>query len=252
VLLSQVFREICDASNLRFLGLLGEQKQIPLNADVILFGHSIIDFDHITKPFVGIHIIRDPRDIIVSGYAYHRRTAENWCVNSDLNNEPPIRFPKVPISQQHRSEEWKMKYLESLGGMSYQDNLLSLSQRDGLLFEMNNYGAWTIESMSEWDYSRDNILEITFEGLMKSYDDTFRMIFERIGFSESDSAAGLRIAAKHDLGRKSTEEISKLSHVSSPKTTKWKEYFETQHKEEFLNKFGDILIRLGYETSDNW
>lgn len=27
----------------------------------------------------GTHIVRDPRDLIVSGYFYHLRTSETWC-----------------------------------------------------------------------------------------------------------------------------------------------------------------------------
>jgi hypothetical protein len=252
VLFGKIFRQICAANKLEFKSLKGKQTEIPPDTDVILFAHSLIDLAHIAKPFVGVHVIRDPRDIIVSGYLYHRRTTEKWCVNTDFGVTPSIRFPKVPYSQEHRSEEWKIRYLASLGGMSYQENLLRMSQQQGLMFEMNNYGAWTIESMKEWDYGMGNILEITFENLMSSYDDTFRRIFEHIGFSKSESNVGLNIAAQHDLGRRLPEEIEKMRHVSSPRATKWKEYFETQHKNAFLDKFGDVLVKLGYETGDNW
>jgi Sulfotransferase domain len=252
VLLGKVFRQICETNNLEFKSLKGKQTEIPPDTDVILFAHSLIDFTHVEKPFVGVHVIRDPRDIIVSGYHYHRQTTEKWCINTDFSTTPPIRFPKVPYSQEHRSEEWKIKYLESLGGISYQENLLRMSQQQGLMFEMNNYGAWTIESMKDWNYGMGNILEIRFENLTNRYDDTFRRIFDHIGFSKSESAVGLKIAALHDLGRKSPEEIEKMRHITSPSGTNWEEYFETQHKEAFLDRFGDVLVRLGYETSNNW
>ena len=106
--------------------------------------------------------------------------------------------------------------------------------------------------MNDWNYNRDNILEIKFENLLNNYDDMFRIIFEYIGFSKSEVAIGLNVAAKYDLGRKSLEEIEKMKHVSSQKTTKWKEYFGVQHKEMFIKKFGNILVKLGYETNNNW
>ena len=252
VLLSKVFRQISEARNWKLQSLLGKQTQLPQDTDVILLGHSLIDLDNITTPFIGIHIIRDPRDIIVSGYLYHRRTSEKWCVNSDFSLTSPILFPKIPYSQEHRSEEWKIKYLESLRGMSYQENLLSMSQGEGLLFEMNNYGAWTIESMMNWNYDRNNILEIKFENLMHDFDDTFRLIFEFLKFSRSEIKAGSSIASEHDLGRKSAQDIEKMEHVSSTKTTKWKDYFEPDHKEKFINKFGNVLVDLGYEKNNSW
>ena len=120
VLLSKVFREISDTNNWKFQSLLGNQTELPGNSDVILIGHSLIDLNDLRTPFIGIHFVRDPRDIIVSGYLYHCRTTEKWCINSDFSLKPPILHPKVPYSQQHRTEEWKMKYLISFGNMTYQ------------------------------------------------------------------------------------------------------------------------------------
>ncbi|MGA8261304.1 MAG: sulfotransferase domain-containing protein [Arenicellales bacterium] len=251
-LLTKAFSEICAANHLRFRGCSGKQTQVPADADVILFRHSLIDVSRISKPFVGVHIVRDPRDVIVSGYLYHRRTTEQWCINTDFSLTPPIRRPRVPSSQEHRPREWKVSYLKSLAGKSYQENLLQISQERGLMFEMDNHGAWTIESMMEWKYNMPNILEITFENLMNDYDGTLRRIFAHIGFSKSATDVGLKVAVRHDLGRKSPQEIENMPHVSSPRTTKWRRYFSVQHKEAFLDRFGDVLVQLGYETDNNW
>jgi hypothetical protein len=231
---------------------MGKQKRLPPHADVILFGHSHIDLSRIDVPFLGIHVIRDPRDIIVSGYLYHCRTTEKWCVNSDFDISHPIVFPQVPYSQEYRSKNWKINYLKSLGGFSYQENLRKLSRSEGLLFEMRHYGAWTINSMRAWDYGKSNILEVKFENLMRNYDDTFSSIFHHLGFSDADVNTCLEIAAKHDLGRKPIEEISQMEHVSSTNHTRWREYFERQHKQQFIKKFDNVLIDLGYEKDNQW
>jgi hypothetical protein len=106
--------------------------------------------------------------------------------------------------------------------------------------------------MKEWDYRRENILEITLESLMNNYDQTFRLIFEHMRFSELERDVGLEIASQHDLGRMSSKTIEKMSHVSSPRITKWKKYFGRRLKEVFIHKYGDILVNLGYETSNEW
>ena len=252
VLLTKVFGEICAANNWQFISLMGKQEKIPENYDVILFAHSLIDLSQVQVPFIGVHLVRDPRDIIVSGYLYHSRTTEPWCVNKDFSLEPPISFPQVPYSQEHRSEDWKINYLKSLNKCSYQEHLLHSSQEDGLLFEMNNYGSWTIESMQQWNYNQDNILEIKFEDIMNDYDSTFQGIFSHLGFSQSQAKHLLKIAIRHDLGRKSSKEIQGIKHVSKIKTSKWGDYFKEEHKRYFLNNFGDILIDLGYEASIDW
>lgn len=252
VLFTGVFSHLCRERGWNFQALKGHQTALPPDADVVLFGHSLIDLDAIRTPFRGVHLIRDPRDVIVSGYLYHRRTTEKWCVNCDFDPTPPILHPRVPHSQQHRPDSWKIEYLESLGGRSYQENLLRLPQSEGLLFEMNHYGAWTIESMRAWDYQRENILEVRFEEVMAGFDDTFRRIFRHFDFSASEIDRALAIAAEYDLGRKTDRQIGRMKHVSSTRSRKWRDYFEERHKTAFLEKFDDVLVRLGYEDGPGW
>src|SRR3954466_12518100 len=54
---------------------------VPGSAAVYLFQHSR-HFDRAPftgRPFRGTHMIRDPRDVLVSGYFYHLWTAERWA-----------------------------------------------------------------------------------------------------------------------------------------------------------------------------
>jgi hypothetical protein len=45
----------------------------------------------------------------------------------------------------------------------------------------------------------------------------------------------------------------KKSHTfRSGKTGGWKEHFTEEHKRLFKDVTGDLLVRLGYEESDDW
>ncbi len=251
-MLVQVFKEICKENSLKFTTLLGKQTKIPDGYDVVLFAHSQLDFCCIEEPFVGIHLIRDPRDVIVSGFLYHQCTEEKWCINIDFPSTSPILFPQVPYSQQHKTEDWKKNYLNSLCGKSYQQNLLDRTQAEALLFEIENYGSWTIEDMGAWLYDRKNILEVRFEDLMDSYDVVFEKIFKYVGFDGDMLNRAKNVAIRHDISRKSDSEIRNMKHVSSRRSKKWQQCFEEAHKEVFKSKFGDILIRLDYEINGDW
>jgi hypothetical protein len=250
--MGKVFREIAHENYWRFKTLAGMQTTIPQDRDVVLYAHSLIDFHHMDRPWVGVHVIRDPRDIIVSGYLYHLRTGEEWCTNSNFDLQRPILSPRVPYTEEHKAEEWKENYIKSLGGISYQENLLKRSQSDGLYFEMDNMAGWAIENMAEWDYNMKNVLEVKFEDLMADYDHVFQSIFEFIGLKPEQADLGLKIAEKHDIGRKTDDEIKKIEHVSSKKTNRWMDFFEEGHKAYFKEKFGSILVDLGYESDDAW
>ena len=79
VLLGNVFKDISQNFGWRFRAYRGKQNQQPRNCDIVLFCHSLVDFTNFHNDYIGIHIIRDPRDIIVSGYLYHKKTSEKWC-----------------------------------------------------------------------------------------------------------------------------------------------------------------------------
>ena len=137
----------------------------------------------------------------------------------------------------------------SLNGKSYQEHLLSLSPEEGLMFEMKHYGAWTIESMLEWNYAQAGVLELKFEALLGNYDATFCSVFKHLGFSGKQLAAGMRAAARHDLSKKSAAEVAAIQHVSAKEPSKWRHYFTEEHHAVFRELFGDALVKLGYETN---
>lgn len=254
ILLRKIFKDICRLKGWRFLALPGMVNQVPKSYDVVLFSHSLVNEKLFKTPFIGLHVIRDPRDIVVSGYQYHLRTKEQWCINNDFDINIPIKYPQVPSCLEHFSEDWKINYVKSLNGRSYQDNLLTLSQKDGLIFEMNHHAQWTIKDMLTWDYNNPQILEIKFEDLMANFNNTWLAIFRflKILINDNDTEKLLKIIKTHDLQSKSMEEISALSHVTSKTTSRWLTYFEDTHKSFFIDKFNDALIRLKYEPDNYW
>src|SRR5829696_3473356 len=86
--------------------------------DVVVLAHSLIGRAFAARPFRAVRVVRDPRDIWVSGYLYHLRCREAWCLNTNFDPSPPIVFPRVDYSFAHYAEAWKQAYLEALGGKS--------------------------------------------------------------------------------------------------------------------------------------
>lgn len=253
VLLHRVFEDITRKFGWSYRECFGYHEAAPKKSDVTLFAHALVGPAVLDRNHRGIRLIRDPRDVIVSGYLYHKRTNEPWCINRDLNPSAPITFPRVPYSQEHRSEAWKASYLASLGGKSYQQNLLDRTQHDGLLFELAHYGAWTTEAMAAWNAHHPSVLDVRFEEIMADFDGSFRRIFQYLGFAPGQIHDALTLASAHDLGRKTHKELEKINHVSSAEGwNKWPAYFALTHQERFREQFPDVLERLGFEAGDGW
>lgn len=248
VLATNVLKEVSDLLGLKFCRVYGYCDETPSGFDVVVFEHSLVSDKILSSDFKGIHIVRDPRDVLVSGYQYHRRTKELWCntnpVTIGLTDD--IKFPFVPYSCEHKSLQWKKKYLEGLNGLSYKDNLLRLDIKEGLAFELERYASWTIEDMASWNYRLHHILEVKMEDILKSYDSVFTQIFEHLGFGSKLRKRALEIAMSHDLNRMSESEIQANKHIQSTNPSKWKNMLDDEALRIFNEKYGESLEKIGY------
>ena len=251
ILLHKIFAPLCTEFNWVFQSIAGNCNKTPYG-DVVIFQDSLVDFNKLPNNYKAIHLIRDPRDIIVSGFFYHRKCYEKWCLNCNFSVKNKINNPTVPFPMVHLPKKLKLKYINDLNGESYQKKLLSLDYNKGLLFEMEHYAKLTIQNMSTWNYKNDNILEIRFEDLMSNYEIVLKQIFKHFDFSETKQDTAMKLSKKHNLKTMSSKELKKNKHILSRKTTRWKKYFKKEHKEKFKLLFPKILIRLGYEKSDKW
>lgn len=250
VLLERVFKELSAALGWNFQTIFGKAKELPVDIDVAVMAHSLVDDSFFDRPFVGVHVIRDPRDVVVSGYLYHLRTDESWCINEDLSPRSTIVYPQVPHSQVHRSHEWKVEYLARLNGRSYQAILQSLPQEEGIQFEIEHYASWTIEAMLAWNYAHPNVLELQFEQLMSEFDLTFARIFEFVGLSGSELDLAHTIARRHDISRATASEVKRNPHVSDRNTSRWRSYLSDKHLARLNYEFPGAICRLGYGDPD--
>lgn len=123
------------------------------DADILLDDHSNFNFDEL-PPFVGSHIIRDPRDMIVSAYFYHLTSDELWL------SEPRHRY----------------------NGLSYQAYITSLDKHYGLMAEIKR-ASYGIIDMMNWDFDNPNIIEVRYEDLITN-EQLFRKIFQHYGFED--------------------------------------------------------------------
>jgi hypothetical protein len=221
VWMRNVFSCVCRELGLRFFS--GEQKKLPKDFDVFMQNHSRFMPDKFSDTIRGIHIIRDPRDRIVSGMYYHQKSKESWL----------------------------HKPMQNLGGSTYQEKINSFDKiEDQLMFEMEHSGRWGIEEMLSWDYRDDRFMNVKYEELIIDHDlRMFHDIFTFLGFPGSAIPVCLDCAYKNSLF---SGNIDKSVHVRSGKSSQWKTHFTTAHKKRFAELFGDALIKLGYEKDNRW
>ena len=123
VWLNNIFRTLCRFHSLTYFN--GSQAELPEDYDVFIQDHTRFDLAALKDSYRGIHMVRDPRDVVLSGCFYHQKSQESWL------HEP----------------------MDEYGGMTYQEKINTYSTPDEqILFEMENSGRVTINEMLDWDY----------------------------------------------------------------------------------------------------
>ena len=105
--------------------------------------------------------------------------------------------------------------------------------------------------MSSWNYDRTNIIEIKYENLIKDVEmNLFTDIFRFLGFPGLALPLCLDIAWTQSLFSHASP--PKNQHVRSGRAAQWRDEFTKPMARAFLDRFGDLLLRLHYEVDDSW
>ena len=209
------------AGGLRFVEMA--DSSVPRDTDVILYQHSRL-FDRAAwnaQTFRGSHIIRDPRDVVVSGYFYHLWTSEEWA------NRPDPRF----------------------GGRTYKQELNRVDQERGIQLEIERVCGTVLVDMLAWDYAQPEFLELKYEDLIQDELGVFETILRHYGLSDRMVRRGLAVVERSSFAKQTTASPGtehRKSHLRSGKSGQWHEYFSAHHVRSWEGIAGDAAQVLGY------
>ncbi len=245
VLFEHVMRRIAQQLKRTVAKHFGMASVLDPTKDIVLLPHSLVACE-ITWPYRAVRVVRDPRDIWVSGYLYHWRCQEGWCVNTNFDPTAPITYPRVDFSFQHYPETWKRNYLTSLRGTSYQENLLNRNQEDGLDFELAGYTGCTLKAMQEWRLRELKTLDVKLEDVVANYDQTMGLIFTHLGFQGHECELAVRLAASEDMARMDDAMVASNPHIYSRQISKWRAMLSPIQLASFEKRYGELITGLGY------
>lgn len=246
VLFAHIMAALSARFGLRMSERFGMVDAVEPAMDVVLLGHSLLARLP-ARPFRAIRVVRDPREIWVSSYLYHRHCREPWCLCTDFATAPPIGFPRVPYAFAHRRERWKRDYLVGLGGRSYQQNLLALDRTAGLDFELARYTGCTLEDMRGWWLAGPDVLEVKLESIAADFDANMRDILVHLGFTGTDLDEALALARAEDIGRMDDATIAANPHIHSRDGAKWRNILAPEQLQQFEQAHGALITGLGYD-----
>lgn len=172
------------------------------------------------------HLIRDPRDVVISGMHYHCTSKEAWL------HTPSNIF----------------------GGESYQSQINSFpTDRGRYVFEMDNRASAILKMLDWLDDGRSDCFECKYEDLIQDVEmDLFTKAATHLGFSGNELDVCRTAFWRNSLFGGHASKKHAIEHVRSGETKQWMSVFDKPLAEEFASRFGDVLIRLGYEIDNSW
>lgn len=223
-----------------------------INADHT-FVRKLVDFR-------GFHVVRDPRDIVISSYFSH------------LHSHPTDGWPELI---EHRKQ------------------LQSVSKEEGIFLEMG-FRSWEFEHLRAWNYTLPNVLEIKMEELSNKPAGEYLRIFRFLGLvadgQDQDELSPLLDAFVMNLNklhflshgviplrlerrglsvaqlRRSVErysfsnlaggrrkgEADVKSHYRKGQAGDWRNHFTDEHVQRFKERYHGLLLKMGYESDLDW
>ncbi|SLN55365.1 sulfotransferase domain-containing protein [Roseisalinus antarcticus] len=180
-----------------------------------------------------IHIVRDPRDVLLSGMRYHRV--------APLGNEKFLR---------ERREAW--------GGGTYQDHLNALPDDHArLMFEMEEKHDKTVREMLAWPWGHDRAHELRYEDLIRDTEcRLFRQVLEACDIEGLDIDGAVRsfwdLSLFGGLAREDDRSARQNLHVNSGAEAQWKGKLPPEIARVYAERYGPALKSLGYAADDSW
>jgi len=174
-------------------------------------------------------IIRNPKDIIISGYLYHLKCREFWCCNKNINYYHGYKdwYLSEEILRQNNSIiQFAKKFSENI---CYQNKLKSLNILEGIKFEMNNVAQLTLDGMKKI-LKKKNIKIVKFEDLIFDTDKTIKSICDYLKYNQLQT-------------------ILTIFYFKNLKTFKNKKYFNLQKEKNLVNNF---QLKRNFYTDKYW
>lgn len=171
----------------------------------------------------GVHLFRDPRDMVVSAYFSHR-------------NSHPIEVDGVRWTELIR----------------HRINLLKMDKDTGMMAEVE-FSGYFLDHMLSWNYDDPNVLAVRMEDLVSDSAEQWRrmlahwQVLDLLPDGYLDELLRTHTFGQMAGGERTIGEEDETSHYRKGVPGDWRNHLTDDHLTLFRKRYGDLVERLGYD-----
>ncbi len=191
--------------------------------DFLFFTNAGYSYVSTLSDMKAFHVVRDARDVCISAYFSHLYS--------------------------HQTDTWPEL-------VSHRKALSQLDFESGRCLDMQ-FNRRYLERIGSWNYRDKRILELRFEDLTQNSYVNFKKVLFHLKLNDILSNSNLtELLKNHSFmtktgGREPGQEDIR-SHYRMGKEGDWRRYFTSFNKNYFKKHYNWILLKIGYEQSDDW
>jgi hypothetical protein len=179
--------------------------------------------------------IRDPRDLVVSGYFYHQRGLDPFSTIVSPTPEDWRTAGAIPSAMRQ--------------GETYVQLLQRLDQEDGLIAEME-FRAPHFRSMLAWPEEDPRIRLWKYEDILGHEIEVMDEVGAHFEWPDDDAPFSFRASLRREADRWRAKDslLAWDKHPRDPKPGQWQTLFTPKVRAAFERLHGDLPQRLGYDA----
>lgn len=220
VLTGRVFERFCELTGRKFFNTADDDiNKVDLDSVGVIHNDGCFDnFEFEKKDHLGIHVIRDPRDIIVSATFYYR--------------QGPLHERNIFIPRNY------------FGNKSFYEALIESKSFEEQLLCSLEYVHGTIERLRDWNYNDTRYLTVKFEDLCDAnkYLHTWETCIDHLNYSDEEKSILLSTAHEYSIHNNKPKD----QHYRSAEARQYKKFFTDRVTDAFNKQFNDVVELLGY------
>jgi hypothetical protein len=220
--------------------------KIPIEHKAFFYFNTDISLNQNDKLII---FIRHPKEIIISGYLYHKKCTESWCITPNSNYlDYAYKINNIDLNNKKYEKIRKLAYKFS-DSIIYQTKINNYNTIDGIKYEMKSVAYITLIGLYkilETYKDNNNVLFIDLEKLIYDSENILKKIYKFINIDNKYYNILINKYNKYNILKKNNNDNKHITNIDLKKQ-RYLDYWNNELENYFNFLYPNDLIQLYFK-----